>query len=562
MTILNTLSIGRKLAILVGLAVLGTVAVILFAAADTAATIERERRDRVRTLVETAMSLVRTQHALAESGRIGVEQAKRAAMEEVGRLRFDGDNYFWINGLDATMLMHPMQPALVGRKLDGVRDAAGAAIFKDMIAIAERDGQGFYRYYWKNPADEAPRAKSSYIVRFAPWGWVVGAGVHVDDVSGDVRDTVLKLAALGALIAVGVLAIAAAIARSIVRPLDALSVAMRRLAADDLAVTVPFAGVRNEVGAMADAVTVFKDNALERQRLHATQAEENERRHARTERLERSLLEFDGSVRQVLEGFGTASERFRSTARALEAMAQRTVDQSGRAAGSANGVSANVAAVAGASAGMATAVEEIARQTARSRSVAEDARERAIRSRALVEGLQAASARIGDVVQLITDIAGQTNLLALNATIEAARAGEAGKGFAVVATEVKNLAGQTAKATEDIVGQVEAIRGAASETAGSILEVADVIQQVSVIAASVAAAVERQADSTRDIGRSAGEAATDTEAVAQTVTGIRSIAEEARQAAGDVMSASDEMERRAAHLRETVGRFVTDLRAA
>ena len=355
---------------------------------------------------------------------------------------------------------------------------------------------------------------------------------------------------------------AGSIVLSVSRPISCMTEAMRRLASRDMTTEIVGIGRSDEIGQMAEAVKIFKDNMGEADRLHAQQEEEHARRERRQAAIEARIAGFDASVRETLAALGAAADEFGSTAQAMSALAGRTSDQSADAAKAADRASSNVHNVAAAADQLRRSVAEISERIAGSTRIAARAVEEAHHADHTVQGLSEAASRIGEVVQLINDVAGQTNLLALNATIEAARAGEAGKGFAVVANEVKSLATQTARATDEITAQIAAIRTATQEAVGVIKGIGGTIGEMNEISRSVAAAVEQQSAATTDIAHNTDEAAKGTASVSENIGGVSRDADSTGAAASKVLTAAGELGKRAELLREEVRRFLGAIRAA
>jgi methyl-accepting chemotaxis protein len=350
--------------------------------------------------------------------------------------------------------------------------------------------------------------------------------------------------------------------RSIVPPILGMTRAMGKLADGDLETEVPGTDKKDEIGLMAKAVLVFKENMAKAREAAAREAEELKARERRAQQISELTSRFDADVTSVLKTVASASTELHSTATSMSSTAEETTRQATTVAAATEQASANVQTVATAAEELASSVAEIARQVTHSSDIAKRAVGEAERTNETVRSLDEAARRIGDVVALINDIAGQTNLLALNATIEAARAGEAGKGFAVVASEVKTLANQTAKATEDIKAQIAAIQAATGEAVAAIQGIGGTISELSGIAASIASAVEEQGSATQEIARNVQEAAAGTQQVSSNIGGVSQAANDAGAAAHQVLAASEELAKQAETLRSQVETFIAQIKAA
>jgi len=374
--------------------------------------------------------------------------------------------------------------------------------------------------------------------------------------------------AYAVLIAGGVISLAAALGfgvlahRTMSKPLAEMAGLMRRLAEGDTAVAVPDAERQDEIGAMAKALRIFKDNAVKTQEMTAKAKAEAEERAARAEKL-RGLTEgFSADIGAALKEVTAAAQALAGTSDRLTGTAQDASSRAATVASASQQASHNVETVAAASEELGASIQEISRQVVRQRELAGEAAHDAQASDAEVRRLADSAQKIGEVVGLITAIAEQTNLLALNATIEAARAGEAGKGFAVVASEVKNLASQTAKATEQIAKDVEAIQSQTDATVHAIKTIGQRIGSIGEIATAVASAVEEQSAATGEISRNVQEAAAGSRNVTETIGGVTATAEEVDRSSGELAAASRGLNDQAAALERFVARFVDDVRAA
>jgi methyl-accepting chemotaxis protein len=364
-----------------------------------------------------------------------------------------------------------------------------------------------------------------------------------------------------------ILAVAALLAfllgRGMSRPLTAITAVMNRLSSGDTEVTIPGGDRKDELGSMAVAVDVFRRNIIEAGSLRGAQEAAKQQAEIEKKALQRQMADrFEAEVKSVVSGVAQATKDMQRLADEITTSINGTSARATAAAAASEQASASVNTVAAATEELASSVAEIGRQVSHSSGVADAAVGKASRTTEMVGSLAAAAEKIGDVLRLIDAIASQTNLLALNATIEAARAGEAGRGFAVVAAEVKELASQTAKATEEIAGQVTAIQSATGDCVIAIEGISGTIREISGIATTIAAAVEEQDSATREIARSVQQAAAGTGEVSQNVAGASQAADQSRALAGTVLTASGQLGQHADTLFKSVDTFLASLRDA
>ena len=355
-----------------------------------------------------------------------------------------------------------------------------------------------------------------------------------------------------------------AIIFQVTRPLSALSGAMRELADGNFDVVLPGLDRRNEVGDMAEAVELFKVKASEKSRLEGEAKLAEEASSSTQRRRDRHKLadDFQATAGAIIEIVSSTSTELEAAANTLSKTAETTQSLSGTVASASEQASANVQSVASATEEMTSSVNEIARQVQESSKIAAQAVQQAEKTDARIGELSQAAGRIGDVVKLITAIAEQTNLLALNATIEAARAGEAGRGFAVVASEVKQLASQTAKATEEIGTQIAGMQAATQESVAAIKEIGGTIARIAEIASTISATVEEQGAATQEIARNVAEAAKGTALVASNISDVNRGASETGSASAQVLSSAQSMSSESARLKLEVDKFLSTVRAA
>jgi methyl-accepting chemotaxis protein len=382
-----------------------------------------------------------------------------------------------------------------------------------------------------------------------------------DAIVGETERLILMLAAGGFLLG-GMLALL--LGKGISRPMTAMCKAMRELAGGNFDVVLPGLGRNDELGEMAGAVEEFKLQAVARaERDASAQAAQNKASSAarRTE-LIRFADEFEAAVGSIVSNVSASAVQLEQAAGTLTRTAETTQSLSGRVAGASEQASSNMQAVATATEELSTSVDEIGRRVRESNKIAEAAVVQAQQTDGRIGKLSRAAQQIGDVVKLITAIAEQTNLLALNATIEAARAGDAGRGFAVVAAEVKSLASQTAKATDEISSHISGMQGATQESVAAIKEIGGTIAQISSIASSIAGAVEQQSSATQEIARSVQNVAQGTQEAAANIMQVNRGATETGSASEEVLHSAKSLSTESTRLREELDRFMANIRAA
>jgi methyl-accepting chemotaxis protein len=349
------------------------------------------------------------------------------------------------------------------------------------------------------------------------------------------------------------------VAKTVCDPLSVLRGCMGRLADEDLTVDIPHCARRDEIGAMARAVEVFKRNGIERREFQEREKAEIAAREERARRRDAAIQSFNANVAAIMETVSSASTELDSTAASLSATAEEGARQAAAVAAGAEEANANVGTVAAATEELSASIREISQQMVEARTVAGHANEESRRANERIQGLVESAQRIGEVVRLISDIASQTNLLALNATIEAARAGDAGKGFAVVAGEVKHLASQTARATEDITSQVQAVQGATEEAVAAIAGIGNTIARIHEISTVIAAAVEEQGVATNEIARNVAQASAGTSEVTSNIASVNDVARETGQSASHVLAATGELNTQSSRLKDVIDAFLHEM---
>lgn len=439
--------------------------------------------------------------------------------------------------------------------LAGSLDGIGPAVRRVEQAVAQREAA---------LADVAGIASALARTTQAASAEIAVAGRQQRDAAVEarqaVRTTLVASAGLACLLG---LALSAAVGLSITRPIARLQSAMRQIAAGKLSAPVPELARRDEVGGMAAAVQVFKNNMVENARLTAEQARlKEESALAQRAALHRTADAFEAKVGRLALTMSNASADLETTAKSMTATAEGTTRQASHVASAAAEASAGVQTVAAAAEQLTASIAEISENVAHCAQASSRAVTDARRTDEVVRALAEAAMRIGKVVQLIADIASRTNLLALNATIEAARAGDAGRGFVVVASEVKSLARQTAQATTEIGTQVDAIQRATQEAVGAIRGITETIESVGLIATTIASAVEQQGAATNEISRNVQHTATNTQDVSANIVGVRAAANDTDAAARQVLDAAGSLARQAEQLGLEVSSLMAEVRAA
>ncbi len=400
---------------------------------------------------------------------------------------------------------------------------------------------------------------------FSESGETVGilyAGVRKDQIVEIINKTLTSLAV--AFLAILVAAIGATIwqTRKMLRPLTVLAGITRSIAEDDLKTEILYADRSDEVGEMAKAVVTLKQRSQERRDLAAAQVCERTAREERARETESRIASFRDTVQSLIQSVEGTAKGLETTARALTGIAGESANRADETAAASEEATENVETVAAAAEELAASITEISRQVGQTTEIVSHATKGAISTNEKVASLADAANKIGEVIGLIHDIAEQTNLLALNATIEAARAGEAGRGFAIVASEVKDLATQTSKATEEISAQISAIQNATSDAANAIQEIAQTMEEVNSHTGAIASAVERQGAATTEISRSVQQAAHGTSAVTGNMATLSQSVAQARESAETVLGASSEVSDKTEKLRREIRTFLTEVNAA
>ncbi|MBS7842986.1 methyl-accepting chemotaxis protein [Pseudomonas sp. 13B_2.1_Bac1] len=508
MNSLRNMSISRRLWLILIVAVLMLFALGLLMLRQIHDDLYQAKRQQTQHVVQTASGILTFYHSLETTGVMTRDAAQKQALSAVRGLRYDHDDYFWINDLTPVMIMHPANPKLDGQNLSAIRDPDGFAVFNEFVILAKAKGAGIVNYRWPKPGAEAPVAKTSYIQLFEPWGWIIGSGVYVDDVQAEFSGQVWKASVIGLGIALVMALLVTLIARSIVQPLQAAVNAMGNIASGESDLT------RSLDTHGDDEVT----------------------------QLSRHFNSFTAKLRQVVSqlqvcanALGESSRELGTNATQAHARSQQQSQQMELVATAINEVTYGV--------------QDVAKNAEHAASEMRDAQVQAQQGQVNIDGslqqidhlsgtirqavevirtLSSESTQIGGVLEVIRSIADQTNLLALNAAIEAARAGEQGRGFAVVADEVRLLAQRTQKSTAEIQLMIERLQGhseaavkvisdshsasqltieQAGQAGASLNAIGQALRNLNGLNASIASATLQQAHVVEDINQNVTQAA-------------------------------------------------------
>ncbi|WP_085905396.1 methyl-accepting chemotaxis protein [Kiloniella majae] len=557
--------IGHRLIALIIFASLGLLIVGGVSLSSLRSDLFHQKQTELKHIIESAINLSDGYYKRAQDGEMSEEEAQKAALTAINGIRYGDGDYLWVNDSNSVVIMHPIKPALEGKDLSKLEDQNGKLIFPAFVKVVQtsKTGGGYVDYLWPKPGSEDPVEKLSYVQIYKNWGWIIGTGVYMDDFDAALLDRTQLLIGIMLTVLIITIIISIAVTRSITSPLSKMTQAMMDLAHGKTDTEVPQPKFNDEIKDMAAAMEVFHANAVERERLQGEQEEQQRRANEEKQAMLAELASnFEQSVGTLTQQVANGAVQSSAGAQEMAAIAGETSSEASAIVEVCHVASKSVNAVTNASQLLTNSIEEIDTRVRESSSVATEAVSQIKKTNEEVEGLSEAARKIGDVVGLISDIAEQTNLLALNATIEAARAGEAGKGFAVVASEVKSLATQTAKATEEISEQITSMQSATGTAVGAIKGIQDIITQIDEISGTISEAVERQNQATQDIAQNVQEASYSTGQVTDTVDRVRSTAENANAAAQAVEGMITQMTDNADQLGKEVEAFLSKVRVA
>jgi len=553
-------TVKSRIYTLVAVGAVGLIAVAIIASVSLRQSMLNDKIDFTRHMVESVRDIAKVFDEKAKTGEMTPAAAQDAAKAAIRGMHYGDDGYFFVYDYNGTNIVHGVKSDREGKNFLDSKDDHGHAYIADLIATG-RAGSGYVTYYFGKPGATGTFLKVSSAVVYEPWGWVVGTGVYVDDIDAEFTNLALKLGLIALLVLAATVVIAWRVGGSIGTNMANLRSKMGKMADGDLEIAIPEADRNDEIGGMAKAMETFRAKLVKGRQLDELQKQQQEEIEKAGQAQGRLIEEFNSKIVEVIGTVIASAGQLEGNAQTMTHISDETGQRTAAVAAASEEAAANVQTVAAASEELAASSREIASQVERASTIAQNAASEAATTDQLVRGLAEAATKIGDVVKLINDIASQTNLLALNATIEAARAGEAGKGFAVVANEVKHLANQTGKATEEIGAQIASVQQQTEQAVRAINGIAATIREMDEVSGAIANAVEEQGLATQEITRNIQEAHTGTAEVARNVVEVSNGARESSHAAEAVFHASRELSREAEAMRAVADDFLIRLQS-
>lgn len=540
--VFRSIGIKPRMVLVVITTIISIIALVSFSLNQTYKMQIKEKQTTTQDLIETAVSLIEHEYKAFQSGKKSEDDAKESALRAIESLRYGDNDYFWINDMNAVMLMHPIKPALNGKNLYELKDKNGKQFFKSFVDIVKAKGHGNESYLWPKPGHEAPVEKVSYVTGFKPWGWVVGTGIYIDDVEKafwEVASSQITIASIGLAVTVLILFM---IANSIIGPMDETNRAMRNISQGDGDLTLRLdASGKDEMSQLARSFNLFVDQ------------------------IQSVIKEVDSSTGRV----AAAAEQLSQATHQSTAAMHRQTTETDQVATAINEMAATIHQVAQSAISASETTRSAEQQThsgkddihATTRTIASLSDEVG-RATDVIKQLDEQANNIASVLDVIGGIAEQTNLLALNAAIEAARAGEQGRGFAVVADEVRTLASRTQDSTHEIEKMIELLQAGAKQavtvmeasvtSTRSTMERADITQTA---LEEIAGNMQQVNDMISQIASAAEQQSAVAEQISASVVSIVDLSSQSSDSAEQTRQASGELSSLAGELKQLIHRF-------